>query len=158
MKKITSIILYLLFSSSAMSDTLSWDGWGDIKFGTTINSDFKPDPNEVFGSEYCQYMLNEKYPNVRFMVEKGVINRADVPLNSKTNIGILASQTISEMKEIFPAMKKYENKYSYEGNIHDLYFYNHDKTKAIVIIYSEGKSQMLRAGKLPVVGYVEGCG
>lgn len=158
MKKLTSIIFSILFSSSTISDTLSWDGWADIKFGAPINTDFKPDPTAIFGSELCLYMLNEKYPNVRFMVEKGIINRVDVPIDSKTNIGILASQTINKMKEIFPAMKKYENKYSYKGNIHDLYFYNPDKTKAIVIIYSEGKSQMLRAGMLPAVGYAEGCG
>ena len=154
--KIIFFSVILCISQIANADSLSWNGWGNVKFGMHINSDYKSDSTAIFGSESCQYMINEKYPNIKFMVENGIINRVDVPIKSKTEIGINGLQTIEEMKAIFPSIEFNQHKYAKDG--YDLYFYNEDKTKAIVIEFYKGKSQRMRAGNFPAVGYVEGCG
>lgn len=137
---------------------LSPQGYGLIRFGQTLkhteitlNEHSKADDPD----ESCTYVEFKKYPNVRFMVEDGVITRADVNENVPNTSGIKVGMTIANARRIQPRLKTEPHQYDPEGHYLTLSF-NHGRF-ALVFETDKTKVTDVHGGMQPSVGYVEGC-
>lgn len=146
-------------SPSPNSLILSWDSYGSIHFGSTLteaeqllglrlHSNTPLDPS-------CGYAAFQSLPGVRFMVENGVITRAEVEPSVPTSVGVQVGAALVDIKTAHPAALIKPHKYDPEG--HYVVFPNSDGKKAIVMEESRGSVIRIRAGLKPSVEYVEGC-
>ena len=109
------------------------------------------------GSDGCQYWLSASAPQVRFMVEKGRVVRADT--NSK-RYATLSGVRVGDTEVV--ARRAYEgralikpHKYSPAG--HYLVVSTRDGKRAVVIETDDNTVVGIRSGEQPAVEYVEGC-
>jgi len=108
------------------------------------------------GDQGCDFVTFKKYPGVKFMVEKGIVTRADVTDSSIPNVlGIKIGTTLDEVKQRYPKVMVEPHKYNPTG--HYLIFKSRDGKRAMVFEEGDGKITDVRAGSEPSVEYVEGC-
>ncbi len=155
-------LLAIVCSAQSIANELSWDGYGEIMFGTSVEDisrstglEFIPTQDGRDWEEACKYMDVKGDKGIRYMVENGVLTRAEVPVSTPTLLKIDISKSISEIKEQHPEAIVKNHKYAMDG--HYIIFYNSNKSKALLLEYYESKVQIMRAGVVPSVLYVEGC-
>ena len=153
-----ALISLLLLPDQATAQILSARGYGDIQFGAQlrdVESQLKESAeprNREFG---CDFVKFKKYPGVQFMVENGVVSRADVAPNIPNSSGIRIGTRLSEVKRRFPEVIVELHKYVEDG--HYLSLPTADGKAALLFEEVHGGVTDVRAGLLPSVAYVEGC-
>ena len=153
-----ALISMLLFFDPATAHILSPRAYGDIQFGarlTDVEARLKESAvprNHEFGCDFVQF---EKYPGVHFMVEDGIVTRADVAPNIPNSSGVRIGTRLSEVKRRFPEVKVEPHKYDEHG--HYLSLPTKDGKAALLFEEVDGRVTDVRAGLFPSVAYVEGC-
>jgi hypothetical protein len=152
-------------SANTQEATLSAESYGEVVFGSSLadiekklGEKISVGEMESTGNPYswsCDFIKFQRYPKVRFMVNKGVITRADVEMGVLNILGIPVGTSLADVKRKYPSVQIEPNKYDTEG--HDLIFKSSDSKKAIIMIESKGEVAYIRAGIKPFVEYVEGC-
>jgi len=138
---------------------LSEDGYGVIQFGSNlqeIERRLKEKAKSDTGEFDCNFITFRKYPGIMFMVEKGIITRADVASKTIPNVlRIKVGTTLAEVKRRYPKAIITPHKYDEKG--HYVIFKSSDGKRAMVFEETEGKIGSVRAGLEPSAEYVEGC-
>jgi hypothetical protein len=160
--RILLIFFSFLVVTQVAANVLSWDGFGNITFGETLEEiststglKFAPTNDAIDWEEACKYVDVKGQSSIHFMVEEGILTRADAPVGTPTVLNIDVSGSLDEIKRQHPNAIIKNHKYAMDG--HYIIFYNADKSKAILFEHYESKIQVLRAGLVPSVLYVEGC-
>ncbi|WP_306392318.1 hypothetical protein [Telluria beijingensis] len=160
MKTIRFFLLTTLLglSATASSQVLSPDGYGKVVFGQRLDQVERklgqratPRPADPA----CSMVGFKRYPQVRFMVEQGVITRADAKGVVRNSAGITARMSAKEALRHAPAMRSELHKYDKNGEYLVL---PKGADKALIFEASKGKITRMRAGIKPAVEYVETCG
>ncbi len=167
MKQITtvSILLGLLIGwSNGFGEertVLTDQSYGIVRFGSKLPEIEKKLAENAKGQSRdqecdCYFVTFKKYPGVKFMVEEGIVTRADVTDSSIPNaLGIKIGTTLDQVKRRYPKVIIEQHKYDPTG--HYLIFKSTDRKRAIVFEEGDGKVTDVRAGVEPSVEYVEGC-
>jgi hypothetical protein len=162
MKAKSLILAALLGLSTALSGTaaaqmLTPDGYGRIHFGERLDAVEKrlgqraaPRPADPA----CAIVRFKRYPRVSFMVEQGVITRADARTIIRNSAGITARMSARDALRHQRALRAEPHKYDEHGQYLVLAQGN---DKALIFETSHGKLQRMRAGLKPAVDYVESC-
>jgi hypothetical protein len=138
---------------------LSMTGYGPVQFGARLE-----DAERVAGRRLepgralepaCDYVRLETLPRARFMVEKGVVTRADVDAGVPNSLKIEPGTSLESIRKSRPEARIAPAKYDPEG--HDITFDSPDSRSAIVMEVSGGIVKEIRAGLQPSVSYVEHC-
>ena len=145
-------------SATASSQVLSPDGYGKIQFGQRLDQverklGQRATPRPLDPS--CPIVRFKRYPQVSFMVENGVIVRADAKGVVRNSAGVTARMSAREALRHVPAMRSELHKYDKNGAYLVLPNGEH---KALIFEASNGKITRMRAGIKPAVDYVEMCG
>ncbi len=140
--------------------TVLTDGsYGIVRFGSKlveIEKQLREKAKGHTGDQGCDFVTFKKYPGLKFMVEKGIVTRADVTDSSIPNaVGIEIGTTLDEVKRRYPKVIVEHHQYDPMG--HYLIFKSKDGKRAIVFEEGNGKITDVRAGVEPSVEYVEGC-
>jgi len=145
-------------AGTASSQVLSPDGYGKIHFGARLDQVERqlgqratprpPDPA-------CSMVRFKRYPKVRFMVEQGVITRADAQGVVRNSAGVTARMSARDALRHQPALRSELHKYDKNGQYLVL---PQGRDKALIFEASKGKLTRMRAGLKPAVDYVETCG
>ena len=98
-----------------------------------------------------------KIPQVQFMVENGIVTRADSVAGSKvvTGDGLRLGSSLDQTTKRIPNLKVSDHKYIEGG--HYLTELSRDGRRAVIFEEIDGKIDMIRTGLMPSVGYVERC-
>jgi len=141
----------------AAAQVLSPDGYGKIRFGDRLDAVERrlgqratPRPADPA----CSMVRFKRYPSVSFMVEQGVITRADARTPVRNSAGITARMSARDALRHQPALRAEPHKYDEHGQYLIL---AQGDDKALVFETSHGKLQRMRAGLKPAVDYVESC-
>lgn len=119
----------------------------EISVGQAVRLDEVDNPE-------CGYVTFEAVPKVRFMVEKGVIVRADVDSQIANTHGIRVGDTEGALKEKFANLKVESHEFAPGGHVFTL----PGQGKSAMVMESDGaKITSIRAGLQPAVSYSEGC-
>ncbi|KZN15238.1 hypothetical protein [Marinomonas sp. TW1] len=108
----------------------------------------------------CQYIRFDAYPNVSVMVVNHVIERIDSNqlnvIDTDSPFYELASKSLSltDFSSKYPDIEV--EPHEYENGVY-LRWYNPNKTKAIVVDYINNQIDVIKAGLVPSVLYIEGC-
>lgn len=160
--KAAFILLLTLYASQANAGEpiLTATNYGLIRFGMKLSDVEKklseqtePPINEDDAA--CRFVQFRAYPKVRFMIEDGVVTRADVSENVSNNLHISVGATLSQVKAKFPKVQI--EPHHYDPNGHYVIFKTANGKAAILLEESEGKIVEIRGGLEPSVEYVEGC-
>jgi uncharacterized protein len=150
-------------AGSTQSPVLSSYGYGAVTFGESLEMAEKKlgqkaiknttmDDVEVRG---CSYVKFTAYPHADFMVEKGIVTRADV--SEKATNALKLKVGTSLLNVINSDYEALTLKYHQYERGHYLIFKSPDERSAIVLEEVEGKVTQVRGGLEPAVEYVEGC-
>ena len=160
--KIALFISLILATSSASAGepVLSATGYGAIKFGTKLSDVEKKVSEHVAppvdeDDAACRYVQLKAYPEAKFMVEDGVITRADVSEKAKNNLHISVGTPLAKVRAGHPTAQL--ERHQYDPNGHYVIFKSANGKTAIVMEESEGKIVDIRGGLEPSVEFVEGC-
>lgn len=158
--KLRSVLLAGLFgaSTAASGQMLSPDGYGKIRFGQQLGAVERQLGQRAAprtADPACSMVTFKRYPDVRFMVENGVITRADANRIMRNSAGITARMSVKEAQRHRPALLVGPHKYDENGQYLTL---AQGTDKALIFEASKGKLQRMRAGLKPAVEYVETCG
>ena len=152
------ITALLGLSATASSQVLSPDGYGKIQFGQrldqverTLGQRATPRPLDPS----CPIVRFKRYPQVSFMVEKGLIVRADAKGVVRNSAGVTTRMSAREALRHAPAMRSELHKYDKNGAYLVL---PKGENRALIFEASKGKITRMRAGVKPAVDYVEMCG
>ncbi|MBZ2207469.1 hypothetical protein [Massilia soli] len=138
---------------------LTSQGYGSVRFGQTLS-----DVEQALGEKAqsrgesdpaCTYVKFDKLPGARFMVETGVITRAEADAGIPNELGVAVGDTVEQAKAKYPAVQVGPHKYVPDGNY--LTFKKVDSNNAIVMEAEGSKITRIRSGIEPAVSYVEGC-
>jgi hypothetical protein len=152
--------IFVTATASAEEPVLSATGYGAIKFGSKL-SDVEKMVSEHVGApaddddEACRYVQLKAYPEAKFMIEQGVITRADVSPKAKNNLNISVGSRLAKVGAEHPSAHLEPHHYDPSG--HYLIFKSADGKAAIVMEEGGGKITDIRGGLEPSVEYVEGC-
>jgi hypothetical protein len=139
--------------------TLSWDGYGPIRFGMTVDQAVATaGPRDESGRELdpsCDYIQFASLPGIRFMVEKGVITRGDAGPTTPNAFNISVGARLEAVKAAHPEARITPHKYDPTG--HYLLFAAPGGAAGIVMEEKDGAIVRIRAGLEPAVEYVESC-
>lgn len=147
-------------SECAMREPVLSDvSYGIIRFGDRLaraEQRLNEKATPGIGDHNCGYVTFRQYPGVEFMVEKGMITRADIADASIPNIlSVKIGTKLSKVKRRYPDVLIKRHQYEPDG--HYLIFKSADQKKAIVLEETDGKITAIRAGLEPSVEYAEGC-
>lgn len=152
--------LMTLCSSSifAAEPVLNWNAYGVVKFGNRLSETERllgeiVTPDE--GEDGCKYVKFKRFPKASFMVENGIITRADVASDVPNSLGISTGAPMDRVKKKYPKVIVEQHHYDAAGFY--LIFKNKMGTNAIVMEVGDGIIQEIRGGLEPSVEYVEGC-
>jgi len=156
-------VIFLFFAALpgfalADGEVISPIGYGEIQFGAKlaeIETKLKQTAVPKKRAPDCDFVRFKKYPRIRFMVEDGVVTRADAEIGIKNSAGVSIGMTISQVKELLPNIRIKRHKYDENG--HYLILPTEDNRAAIVFEEGHGKITNFHAGLQPAVEYVEGC-
>lgn len=138
---------------------LSTQGYGPVRFGAKLS-----DVEKILGEQgkppgardpACSTVRFDKLSGVRFMVEDGVVTRADADAGTLNELGIAVGETLEQARKKYPAIVIGPHKYVPEG--HYLTVRGTDAKSAIVMEEDGQRITGIRAGLEPAVSYVEGC-
>ena len=137
---------------------LSQERLGKVIFGASLKS-----VEDVLGENVssqikdsaCSMVSFKAYPGTLFMVESGVVTRADVAADVPNVLGIKVGDSREAVLGKYPKAHVGPHKYL-EGGYY-LTFPSKDGKAAIVLEADKDKVLEIRAGLQPSVGYVERC-
>ena len=161
MKLIVILIsFWLLQACVAVPAKLSPSSYGQIQFGARLSQIEELLGEKIPGikepdEKFCRYVSFNAYPDVQFMVEEGVITRAEFSKPLPTSLGISVGSSLKEIKDQYPNAIVTPHKYNPAG--HYIIFKTKGGKNAIVMETSEDKVFAVRGGLEPSVEYVEGC-
>jgi hypothetical protein len=142
----------------AQPPVLSFEGYGAVRFGMSV-----PEARQAAGgkahdlaSQECHYATFSGYTHARFMVEAGRITRVETDKAAVNALGLSVGMALAQVRRRYPDVRITAHKYDEHG--HYLFFASPSGTTAIVAEESGGRVTRVRAGLLPAVEYVEGCG
>lgn len=146
-------------ASARLKAVLSPTGYGPIKFGARLDDIEKAigprlDPERPLDPG-CGYVRFKTLPGVRFMVEGGIITRADAEAGVSNTLNIEVGASLDSIRKARPEARIAPHKYDPEG--HYVTFSSPDSHAAIVMEEGAGVIKAIRAGLQPSVAYVEGC-
>jgi hypothetical protein len=146
-------------AAAAGPPVLSASSYGPVKFGATLAAIEKTlgSKAEAPGKQdpACQSVRFPSLPGIRFMVEDGVVTRADVEPGIANTLGLAVGDTLAQARERHAATNVGPHKYEPAG--HYLTMKSPDG-RAAIVMEEDGKTiTKIRAGLLPSVSYVEGC-
>jgi hypothetical protein len=121
----------------------------------TAEAALKQRTTQSYSKTGCDYVEFKRYPGLRFMIEDGILTRADARKNIKNSANVGIGMSLTKVKGLHPSIKIEPHKYDDEG--HYLILKTDDGRAAIVSEESNGKVTDIRAGMEPAVEYVEGC-
>lgn len=102
----------------------------------------------------CGYVSFKAVPKVRFMVENGVVTRAEVEKEIANMTGIGVGGTEAALKLKYPDLKFDGHKYVPGGHVLTI----PGEGNTALVMETDGTAvTLVRAGKQPAVSYVEGC-
>jgi hypothetical protein len=142
----------------AQALVLSPLGYGEVRFGTKLSeveTKLKQLAEPRTRELGCDFVKFNRYPGIQFMVEEGVVTRADAESTIPNSVGVSVGMTLSAVKSLHPSVQIEPHKYDDEG--HYLVLLTSDGRYAFVFEEGEGKVTDVRAGTRPSVEYVEGC-
>lgn len=154
-------------STVAVKSVLTAEGFGKVAFGMPLAdaekllSEKVPQAGQrLAGNEDCRSVFFKAYPQWRFMVEHGVVTRADAFATdhlpqAENAFGIHLGDSLHGVLARYPAAEVQPHKYDPTG--HYLKFASADGKRAIVMEEGGGKITAIRGGLEPSVEYVEGC-
>jgi len=162
-----SRLLILVFALSALTGChravspplLTASGYAAVKFGMPLSaaeSEVKETLLPTPGALDCTYVAFTSYPGIRFMVERGVVVRADATANIANGAGVVFGASIDQVRTAHPSVEVQPHKYEPDGNY--LILAGAEPNSAYVFEAKAGKISAIRAGMKPAVLYVEGCG
>jgi hypothetical protein len=138
---------------------LTDESYGIVRFGSKLKEVEKKlgeKAKRQIRNYGCDFVTFKKYLGVKFMVEEGIVTRADVTDPSIPNaLDIKIGTTLDEVKRRYPKVMVEPHQYDPIG--HYLIFKSTDGKRAIVFEEGDGRITDVRAGKEPSVEYVEGC-
>ncbi|MEW6759586.1 MAG: hypothetical protein AB1437_02070 [Pseudomonadota bacterium] len=142
-----------------VSKVLSAEGIGAIRFGMKLadaelaaGKATLPEPFDPA----CSMVRFASLPELRFMVEKGVVTRADAEPGVENAAGVAVGDTLAQVRDKHPEAQVTTHKYDKNG--HYVTFPSSDGRAAIILEESGGTVTKVRAGLQPAVAYVETCG
>ena len=119
----------------------------EISLGQAMRLDQADNPE-------CSFVSFKALPKVRFMVEKGLITRADVDPEIVNTSGIRVGDSVDQLKQKHMDVKAVPHEYVTGGQVYTLA----GQGKAAIVMESDGsKITFIRAGLQPSVSYSEGC-
>lgn len=119
----------------------------EISLGQAMRLDETDNPE-------CSFVAFKALPKVSFMVEKGVITRADVSEEIANTSGIRVGNTEDQVKQQHPDVKVEPHEYVKGGHVLTV----QGKGKTALVMESDGtRITRIRAGLEPSVSYSEGC-
>jgi len=139
---------------------LSAAGVGGIRFGMTLAQ-----AEQAAGAKAslpapfdpaCSMVRFPTLPKLRFMVEQGVVTRADAEAGVENALGLAVGDTVAQVRAAHPAAQFTAHKYDPQGQYAT--FPSADGRAAVILEASGGKVTKIRAGLQPAVAYVESCG
>ena len=160
-KRAASLFALTLFCSllACHEETvLSAEAYGPVVFGSQlvdVERILNVKASREHEDPFCYYVQFAKYPGVEFMIEAGVVTRAEVKADVENTLSIKVGTPIEQIKKTHPNIIVKPHKYVSNG------FYLVSKTvngkNAIVMEAVDGKVTSIRGGIEPSVEYVEGC-
>lgn len=143
----------------AARPVLSLDGYGAVRFGTTLRAveqQLGAKADQLGESDpACSSVRIKAAPGARFMVEQGVVTRADADPGTPNSLGLAVGDTLAQAKAKYPALEVGPHKYLPAGHHLTLMSAN---GAAAIIMEEDGKAiTKIRAGLQPAVAYVEVC-
>lgn len=147
-------------TASAVSaiEVLSPLGYGEVRFGDELAQVEEKLGQAAFPKSRewgCDFVSFKKYPRIRFMVEEGVVTRADAETGVKNSAGVTVGMSFRRVKSRHPTIEVAPHKYDDRG--HYLVLPAEDGRAALLFEESSGQITAVRAGVRPSVEYVEGC-
>lgn len=146
-------------SFGADGPVLTEKSYGPVMFGSSLKKIEKRVGEKArgeTGDKGCDYATFKKFPGIKFMVEDGIVTRADaISPDIKNKLKINIGTSLDEVKWRYPAVEVKPHKYDPVG--HYLIFKSKDGKRAILFEEGDGKVTDTRAGIEPTVEYVEGC-
>jgi hypothetical protein len=146
--------------SDETSNLLSADGVGAVRFGMTLaQAEAATGDKASLPAPFdpaCSMVRFPALPKLRFMVEEGIVTRADAEAGVGNAMGIAVGDTLAQVRAEHPEAKVTAHKYEADG--HYVSFPSADGGAAIIAEESGGKVTRVRAGLQPAVAYVETCG
>jgi hypothetical protein len=138
---------------------LSAQGYGPVRFGDKLSAvEQKLEEKSVPLGENdpaCSSVRFNQVPGARFMVEKGIVTRADADAGTPNELGLAVGDTLVQAKTKYPAIEVGPHKYLPAGHYLTV---RSDSPKAAIIMEEDGKQiTKIRAGLEPAVSYVEVC-
>jgi len=161
MKRILLLLavgLCLVNCGYAAETILSAESYGDVVFGnkiTAIEQKLGEVAEPKVRQKACDFVNFRRYPKVKFMVEEGIVTRADAEAGVQNVLGISVGTSLADVKRRYPGVQVKLHKYVEDG--HYLVFPSGNGKEAIVMEEVGGKVTRIRAGVEPSVEYVEGC-
>lgn len=138
---------------------LSAQGYGPARFGTRLSDVERvlEEKSEHLGASdpACHSVRFNQLPGVRFMVENGIITRADADPGTPNELGLSVGDTLAQARNKYPDIGVGPHKYLPAG--HYLTVRGAEPKSAIVMEEDGKRITKIRAGLEPAVGYVEGC-
>jgi len=141
------------------SKLLSAEGIGAIRFGMTLAQ-----AQQAVGAKAslpqpfdpaCSMVRFAGLPKLRFMVENGIVTRADAEAGVENALGIAVGDSLATVRARHPEAQVTPHKYDENG--HYLTFPGAEGRAAIILEASGDKVTTIRAGLEPSVAYVETC-
>ena len=145
--------------SAAGPKVLSAEGIGAVRFGMTLAQAEQAAGKAALPEPFdpaCSMVRFASLPKLRFMVEEGVVTRADAESGVGNATGVAVGDALAQVRERHPDAELSTHKYDKNG--HYLTFPSSDGRAAIILEESGGKVTKVRGGLQPAVGYVETCG
>ena len=145
---------------AAAAPVLSPEAYGPIRFGATVAEleTIAGEKSEPLGADGgnpdCSYIKLKKFPGLNFMVEKGIVTRADAEPGLENITGLDIGDSPDAVKKKHPEATVTPHKYVPGG--HDVTIAGAAKTA--IVLEDDGKKIIgIRAGGEPAVSYSEGC-
>ncbi|MFC4929228.1 hypothetical protein [Massilia sp. GCM10023247] len=145
---------------ASSANLLRASGVGGIRFGMTLaQAEQASGAKAVLPTSFdpaCSMVRFPALPALRFMLENGIVTRADAGPGVETALGVAIGDTLAQVRARHPEVQVSAHKYDENG--HYLTFPEPDGRSAVILEESGGKVTKMRAGLLPAVAYVETCG
>lgn len=141
------------------SNALSAEGMGAVRFGMKLAEAEEAAGKATLPEPFdpvCSMVRFASLPKLRFMVEDGVVTRADAEAGVENSLGVAVGDTLAQVRDKHPEAQVGTHKYDKNG--HYVTFPTADGRAAIILEESGGKVTKVRAGLQPAVAYVETCG
>jgi hypothetical protein len=158
LKHLLLLLLALPTLVCAAPPTLTTQGYGAVHFGMPIAAAEKAMAQRTrqrIHNKDCQYVEFRKYPGIRFMVEAGIVMRADTDKNLRNSLGARMGMDMETFKARHPELELKALGSGEDGLTYEIKA--PEKDAALVLFAEDGKLRYMWAGIAPAYTYYEGC-